>query len=216
MNIPDELLKLQELHRTGGLTDDEFAKAKAAVLSQASPAQAPASPVAKDLLLQPQDDLTPQRLRTQQITAGTLLLGIIAFLAVAIYQVWVEKNGQGLGAPRDLPIITLVAILVLSVCAPLSFIARRWRTRQMLAAGHRGLMALHGDSMVVGWTLLASAAFTGCTAYLLEARTLALGVVGLVLLVMLCTFPTEARVRNWLQRQTALRSSMSREEAGTF
>ena len=33
MNIADELQKLQELHRTGALTDEEFATANAAVLA---------------------------------------------------------------------------------------------------------------------------------------------------------------------------------------
>jgi hypothetical protein len=34
MSITDELRKLQQLHQEGGLTDDEFAAAKAAVLSE--------------------------------------------------------------------------------------------------------------------------------------------------------------------------------------
>jgi hypothetical protein len=42
MNLADELQKLQELHRTGGLSDEEFAAAKAAVLARAP--TAPESP----------------------------------------------------------------------------------------------------------------------------------------------------------------------------
>ena len=42
MNIADELAKLQQLHQTGGLSDDEYAKAKAALLDRQSPAAAPA------------------------------------------------------------------------------------------------------------------------------------------------------------------------------
>ena len=43
MNIADELQKLEELHRAGTLSDEEFAKAKAAVLagSAASATQSP-------------------------------------------------------------------------------------------------------------------------------------------------------------------------------
>jgi hypothetical protein len=70
-------------------------------------------------------------------------------------------------------------------------------------------MLVHANSMIVGWGLLEGAAFMGCMAYLLEARTLALGVIAIVLLLMFCTFPTEARARNWLQRQTALVSSLA-------
>ncbi len=40
MAIADELQKLEELHRTGALSDDEYAKAKASVLSGAAQAAA--------------------------------------------------------------------------------------------------------------------------------------------------------------------------------
>ncbi len=36
MNIADELMKLQQLHESGALSDQEFAKAKDAVLSDTS------------------------------------------------------------------------------------------------------------------------------------------------------------------------------------
>jgi hypothetical protein len=39
MSVSDELQKLQELHRTGGLSDEEFAKAKAKLLDS-PPAEA--------------------------------------------------------------------------------------------------------------------------------------------------------------------------------
>jgi len=41
MSIADELRKLQDLHRTGALTDEEFAAAKAAVLAGGRPGSAP-------------------------------------------------------------------------------------------------------------------------------------------------------------------------------
>lgn len=42
MNLADELRQLEELHRGGSLTDEEFARAKAAVLAGAEPAPAAA------------------------------------------------------------------------------------------------------------------------------------------------------------------------------
>jgi hypothetical protein len=45
MSIADELRKLQELHDSGALTDEEFAQAKAAVLCRAIPVH---DPVAED------------------------------------------------------------------------------------------------------------------------------------------------------------------------
>jgi Short C-terminal domain len=43
MSLSDELQKLQDLHRSGALTDAEFAAAKAAVLSGSGPTEEPAS-----------------------------------------------------------------------------------------------------------------------------------------------------------------------------
>lgn len=45
MTLSDELTKLQDLHQRGGLTDEEFARAKARLLD-ASPAAAPPPAVA--------------------------------------------------------------------------------------------------------------------------------------------------------------------------
>src|SRR5690348_5211282 len=51
MNLADELQKLQELHRSGALTDEEFAAAKAAVLAKGNTeAAAPTEPVLKEHL----------------------------------------------------------------------------------------------------------------------------------------------------------------------
>ena len=44
MSISTELDKLDELHRRGALSDDEFARAKARVLGNAAPAAAGAAP----------------------------------------------------------------------------------------------------------------------------------------------------------------------------
>jgi hypothetical protein len=57
-------------------------------------------------------------------------------------------------------------------------------------------------TLVVGLGLLSSAAFMGCIAFLLEAQGLLLGVIGVAFLLMLWKFPTEGRVRAWLDRQT--------------
>ncbi|HEV3256358.1 MAG TPA: SHOCT domain-containing protein [Gemmataceae bacterium] len=50
MNIADEIRKLEELHRSGALTNEEFAKAKAAVLAGA---QSPAGPANHEVVSRP-------------------------------------------------------------------------------------------------------------------------------------------------------------------
>ncbi|MFO1219211.1 MAG: PspC domain-containing protein [Burkholderiaceae bacterium] len=44
MALSDELNRLHELHQRGGLTDDEFARAKARALGEAAAGDAPPSP----------------------------------------------------------------------------------------------------------------------------------------------------------------------------
>jgi len=46
MNVADELNKLQELHQSGGLSDEEYARAKEAILRAAASAVSPPSPSA--------------------------------------------------------------------------------------------------------------------------------------------------------------------------
>jgi len=46
MNIPEQLQKLQDLREAGGLSDEEFARAKAAILAGSAPAARP--PASKD------------------------------------------------------------------------------------------------------------------------------------------------------------------------
>jgi uncharacterized Tic20 family protein len=44
MNLTEELERLQQLHQSGGLSDEEYAKAKAALLDGQPPAAAPVPP----------------------------------------------------------------------------------------------------------------------------------------------------------------------------
>jgi hypothetical protein len=64
-----------------------------------------------------------------------------------------------------------------------------------------------------GWlALLNSSAFFGCIAYLLEAQPLALAVVGVTVVLMLCKFPTQERVRAWLERQAEVLSELRQQQ----
>ena len=124
MNIPDELRKLQEMHASGALTDDEFAQAKAAVLGDIAPAEGPRvqepqlpPAVSGDMLLRSQ-------LRTMQIVAFALLTGVGTFLAMVLFIVNWANNGQGmLGAVGfPFPFLTVIALAMLAVEAPLAFL----------------------------------------------------------------------------------------------
>ncbi len=68
-------------------------------------------------------------------------------------------------------------------------------------------------TLIVGLAPLEGTAFLGCIAYLIEANPLALAVVGVAVCLMLYKFPTEGRVRTWLEQQAAVLNGM-REEQG--
>jgi hypothetical protein len=66
-------------------------------------------------------------------------------------------------------------------------------------------------SLIIGLALLEGVALLGVMAYLIEAEPFVLGVVAVVIVVMLARFPTENRVRAWLDQQTERLASMRQE-----
>ncbi len=233
MTIADELRKLQDLHRSGALTDEEFAQAKAAVLGGASQVDADAGQVRPLFPIDPFESLTPQSLRVLQIVAGALLLGVFSFLGITLFNVQLNK-GQGVNPPQDMPVVSIVAVAGLALLGPLSAIVPNVMTRSALqkilvgkwrapsedpswmhATGGAKLWAVRSSTMVVRLALLEGSAFLGVIAYMLEAQILALCVIGVAVFLMLCQFPTEQRVRTWLERQAAVLTEMHREEEQT-
>ena len=168
----------------------------------------------------PNDTLPRRHLQAMQIIASALLLGVVVFLAIALLIVWVRTNDHALARAGDLPLVSIMAVVLLAMEAPLAFIIPALVTRtavRRIASGTwqlppaadaaafssdaSKLLAVRQTTMIVGLALLEGAAFFGCIAYLVEARPFALGVVLVAVLLMLVNFPTEGRVRAWLQRQ---------------
>jgi hypothetical protein len=167
------------------------------------------------------DVLTPQRLRTMQIIASALLLGVLIFLAIAAYIVVFQNHGRGMAAAQDLHVVTLTAVVMFACLAPLAFFLPRMQSRAALRRIAAGtwrappeldprefatlpgkLLAVLQTTMLIGLSMLEGTAFLGCIAYLLEAQPLAAGVIGGALFLMLLQFPTQRRVRAWVERQT--------------
>jgi hypothetical protein len=234
MNIADELRKLQELHRTGALSDEEFAQAKAAVLSGTAPAPGSTRPE-KDLFpIDPYDSLTPGRLLTLQIIAGSVIGGVVAFLGVALYLVLVQHFGGGTRQPGELPIVSSVAVALFVIQAPLSFIVPNLQTRSALRrilagtwAPRRGvsavlhpttggkLLGVYQTTLIVGLALLEGVALLGGIAYLVEGQPFAVGVAAVAIVLMLARFPTEGRARRWLKRQADTLAELNNARGGT-
>jgi hypothetical protein len=61
--------------------------------------------------------------------------------------------------------------------------------------------------------LLEGVAFFGCLAYLTEGQVFTLAIPGMVLVLMMLTFPTRDRVGHWIDKQQ-MRINDSRSERG--
>lgn len=167
------------------------------------------------------DILPPGSLRTMQIIAGALLLGVVAFLAIVLIIVLGRPNGAGIAPAGNMLVLSIVAVMFLVVQAPLAFLVPAFQTRAALrriAAGTwqlppganaasfqtdtSKLLVVRQTSMIIGLALLEGIAFFGCIAYLMEAQPFVLVVVIVAAILMLLIFPTEGRVRAWLEQQS--------------
>jgi hypothetical protein len=168
------------------------------------------------------DEPLPQ-LTTMRIIAGALLSGVTIFLAIVLYLVLVENDGHGLNPPVDLPFLSVASLVLLLMEAPLSFIVPANITRKAVQQIAQGtwlgpqgtdpsafptdaakLLAVYQTAMIVGLAMLEGAAFFGCIAYLVEGHAVGLGVVILAVLLQILRFPTESRVRAWLEQQAEM------------
>jgi hypothetical protein len=178
-----------------------------------------------------EDPLTPARLRVLQIVTVAMVMGALTFLAIALFIVLVQNQGRGMAPPAGLPLISLLAAGFLVGQALMSFVlpaAVARSTLRRIAAGTwkpapgaevpatdaGKLLALYQTVLIVGLALLEGACFFGGIAYLLEGPPFAAGVVVVGLLLMLARFPTESRVRHWLEDQKE-QLAQARREIGT-
>jgi hypothetical protein len=220
MSIADELRNLEDLHQTGALSDEEFAQAKAAVLSGTALPSGSAGSEKPLFPIDPYDGLTPGRMLALRIVAGSLVLGVVIFLVIVLYLVQVQHLGRDTRPPGALPVLSLVAAALLLIQGLLSFVLPNLMTRAALrrilagtwapppgappalyATGGAKLMAVRQTTLIVGLALVESVALLGGIAYLVEAQPLALVVVGVALVLMLGRFPNETGVRSWLKQQ---------------
>jgi len=164
------------------------------------------------------DAIPPGRLRTMQIIAGALILGLAIFLAIVVYVVHVQNQGQPIGQAQGPPILSvlalgmLAALSVVSVAVPNAMLRQHIRriacgqvtptVDQPAPTGDADqLLGLRQTTLIISLSLLQGPAFFCCIAYLLEGRIYALGGALLAILLLGSRFPTEASLRTWLRRQ---------------
>jgi hypothetical protein len=167
------------------------------------------------------DRILAPRVRVMQIIAFALVTGVLVFLGIACFQVFVQRQGQPQGQADALPILSLLAVAMLAGGAAVSFVVPKVMTRaamQKIAAGiwqlpegidpkdlatdFAKLLSVKQTALIIGLAMLEGPAFLGCIAFLIEARPFTLGLVGVAIALMLFQFPTEGSVRAWLWNQT--------------
>jgi hypothetical protein len=180
------------------------------------------------------DELPRGQLRVMQIIAGAMLTGVLGMLAFVLYFVLVVRNGQAVNPRAEIPLLSLLAVILLAANVPVAIVLpgnlTRAAVRQIAAgtwrpAGFTGLspntlntdsaklLAVRQTTKIIALALVEGAACLGGMAYLLEAKPWALGVVAVAILFILFTFPTEGRVRTWLEQQTG-RLAEARQPGG--
>src|SRR5262249_44345999 len=135
--------------------------------------------------------------------AGVLIaLGIILFIVLS----------EGRAPQADLPIVSLLAVVMMVLNTPMAFVVPRITAQNRLRELARqstpspadlrlALLDLRQSTLIISLALLEGTAFLAIVAFLLEVQVYVLGIVGLMLLVMLGQFPTETRVLAWMEMQ---------------
>ena len=166
------------------------------------------------------DVLPRKNLRVMQITTGVMFMGAIAYMIFAIIMVQFHIGGFGGGRGGNMFVLTPIACIGLIVMSAVSFIVPGHQTRNALATIVSGkwqpprgalpasfttdaskLLTLRQMTLLQALAPLEGAAFLGCIAYLIEGQLVALVAVALASLFPLVNFPTEYRVRTWLETQ---------------
>lgn len=172
----------------------------------------------------PDSTSTLARVRTMQIIAGAILAGLLIFLGIAVL---IRAQGGGPPPVQDrLPVLTLMAGAMLVANGMLALLLPKHngkqQTRKLAAERPEAaeddtgtLLAFYQTQLIIRLALLEGAGFLGGIAYLTEGHPAALGVAGLVVLLMLVSFPTADRVAAGvaeLRRQVDEARHLSRNE----
>lgn len=159
-------------------------------------------------------------LRTMQIIGGALIAGVSSFFALVLFLRFGQAHPPG-AAQAALPMVTFVFCVFWLAAVTMSFIVPRVMTRQAVRQILTGtwsapqgqplptdtviakLLIVRQTTLIVGLALLEGAGFFGCIAFLLEGNPVALALLLTLLALMVLRFPTEQRIRTWLESQAA-------------
>jgi hypothetical protein len=170
----------------------------------------------------PEDQFT-RRVWTMQIIAATLIGGVVILAAIALFLVDADGPMAPPAAPGDWPIVSIVSLAVLAICAPLSIFISHMVLLGMvqriaatgptatgagepdpLARDEVTLLGVRQMTMIMSFAWLEGAGTMAGIAYMLEAQSFALTTAMVAVAFMLFQFPTQGRIRVWLERHVLL------------
>lgn len=132
-----------------------------------------------------------QVLRTVQIIAGALMLGVIAFGVVAAVMV----QGRAAGDPLLAYVAAGFAVFALVLRSLLP---------NLMAGAEGDAPAIYQTQTIVRYALLEGAALFNLVAYLIAAQWWSVAVAGVLLAAMGFGFPTRGKYETWLQGRRQL------------
>jgi hypothetical protein len=149
--------------------------------------------------------------RTSQIIAGALMMGVITFGVIAVVIAWNKPPGD--------PLLPVIAVAFAAIVIPVRFgvsasLVSSSRTHignevrgGRLQDSSRIAGQLYGafqTRMIVGMALLEGAAFFNLVAYMISARWWNLAAAGVLLLLLAAMFPTKNKLEQWVHDQLQL------------
>jgi hypothetical protein len=150
-------------------------------------------------------------LRTTQIIAGAMILGVLAFGAVATMLV-VNDESDAQGSSFIAPLAAGVSLLLLVVCVivPANVNSARTgagasETARDTDSGQLALYAAYQTRMIIRFALLEGAAMLNLVAALVDKQPYSVAIAGLMAAIMALLFPTRGRVEAFVRSQAELR-----------
>ena len=142
-----------------------------------------------------------QDARTLQILCGALMMGMLTFGAIAIFLV----NFGGVGGGNDLIVPAIMAGFGLMTIPPTQLASRQVKLAEPPGgATIDGHIGQYRAGSIIGWAGLEGASFANLVAYIIAGQGWSLIVPGLCLVWMAATFPTEAKLVDWLRQREQL------------
>lgn len=150
-----------------------------------------------------------QRVIQLRIVVLSLVIGLVMFAAIAGYMVHAELI-QTIGT-------TIISYLAAALLFIMFFLQLVFFNAMESSARHRldpqsirPWLDLYHTRTIIGCAMFEGPAFLGLCGYILERQPLGLFVAGFAGLLMLAlNFPTETRLREYIQRQQSLAEEMT-------